>query len=276
MEVTQKVAQYISDSSDEEVDIITVILFNKLIIFILFTESDSDNDALVSENDDDIPRLKSNASTQTSTIGVCYGDLTTQEADVIVVCSSSEYLFKSICKADGDSVSNSYTKQIKDNPDAPVITVTAAGRIASKMIYFLPWQSNPDESILRKSIEKFVSVALEQAIQCNYRNITFPAIGCGGFGCSIQFIARTMVENVHSKVKAHSMMVSFVIQPDRKDIYDEFKKQIDLLESPSPSSKLRIICATFGKGDIEAEMGDITKQKVDVIVGSTSSGILTD
>ncbi|CAF4635590.1 unnamed protein product, partial [Rotaria socialis] len=140
MEVTQKVAQYISDSSDEEVDIITVILFNKLIIFILFTESDSDNDALVSENDDDIPRLKSNASTQTSTIGVCYGDLTTQEADVIVVCSSSEYLFKSICKAGGDSVSNSYTKQIKDNPDAPVITVTAAGRIASKMIYFLPWQ----------------------------------------------------------------------------------------------------------------------------------------
>ncbi|CAM4927546.1 unnamed protein product [Rotaria socialis] len=219
---------------------------------------------------------KSNASTQTSTIGVCYGDLTTQEADVIVVCSSSEYLFKSICKAGGDSVSNSYTKQIKDNPDAPVITVTAAGRIASKMIYFLPWQSNPDESILRKSIENFVSVALEQAIQCNYRNITFPAIGCGGFGCSIQFIARTMVENVHSKVKAHSMMVSFVIQPDRKDIYDEFKKQIDLLESPSPSSKLRIICATFGKGDIEAEMGDITKQKVDVIVGSTSSGILTD
>ncbi|CAF3672608.1 unnamed protein product, partial [Rotaria socialis] len=37
MEVTQKVAQYISDSLDEEVDIITVILFNKLIIFILFT-----------------------------------------------------------------------------------------------------------------------------------------------------------------------------------------------------------------------------------------------
>ncbi|CAM4825585.1 unnamed protein product [Rotaria magnacalcarata] len=37
MELTQKVAQYISDSSDEEVDIITVILFNKLIIFILFT-----------------------------------------------------------------------------------------------------------------------------------------------------------------------------------------------------------------------------------------------
>ncbi|CAF3559154.1 unnamed protein product [Rotaria socialis] len=217
-------------------------------------ESDSDNDALVSENDDDIPRL----------------------TDVIVVCSSSEYLFKSICKAGGDSVSNSYTNQIKDNPDAPVITVTAAGRITSKMIYFLPWQSNPDESILRKSIENFVSVALEKAIQCKYRNITFPAIGCGGFGCSIQFIARTMVEYVYWKVKAHSMMVTFVIQPDRNDIYDEFKKHIDLLESPSPSSKLRIICAKFGEGDIEVEMGDITKQKVDVIVGSTSSGILTD
>ncbi|CAF3401605.1 unnamed protein product [Rotaria socialis] len=196
--------------------------------------------------------------------------------DVIVVCSSSQYLFKSICKAGGDSVSTSYNQQISENPDAPIIIVATAGGIASKKIYFLPWKADSDEYVLCKSIKRFVSLALKKAIEQNYRRIAFPAIGCGQFGCSISLVADAMVGEVHRKSRIHDISVTFVIQPDRNDIYDEFKKQIDLLESPSPSSKLRIICATFGKGDIEVEMGDITKQKVDVIVGSTSSGILTD
>ncbi|CAF4729238.1 unnamed protein product, partial [Rotaria socialis] len=35
-------------------------------------------------------------------------------------------------------------------------------------------------------------------------------------------------------------------------------------------------CATFGKGVIEIEMGDITTQNVDAIIGSSSSNILKE
>ncbi|CAF4661264.1 unnamed protein product, partial [Rotaria magnacalcarata] len=218
-----------------------------------------------------------NSKSQSSPIIVCHGDLITRETDVIVVCSSSEYLFESICQAGGDPVSTSYKQQNSRNPNAPIIIVESAGKIASKTIYFLPWKANPDESILRKSIENFVSLALEKAIEQKYRSIVFPAIGCGGFGCSIQLIARTMIETVYSKLKTYQMSVSFIIQPNKKHIYDEFKEHVDALKLPSPSSiELRKIAADFGKGVIEVEMGDITTQTVDVIVGSTSSGILRE
>ncbi|CAF2070776.1 unnamed protein product [Rotaria magnacalcarata] len=228
-------------------------------------------------DDDGIPQPTPNSKSQSSPIIVCHGDLITRETDVIVVCSSSEYLFESICQAGGDPVSTSYKQQNSRNPNAPIIIVESAGKIASKTIYFLPWKANPDESILRKSIENFVSLALEKAIEQKYRSIVFPAIGCGGFGCSIQLIARTMIETVYSKLKTYQMSVSFIIQPNKKHIYDEFKEHVDALKLPSPSSiELRKIAADFGKGVIEVEMGDITTQTVDVIVGSTSSGILRE
>ncbi|CAF3327022.1 unnamed protein product [Rotaria socialis] len=228
-------------------------------------------------DDDGIPQPTPNSKSQSSPIIVCHGDLITREADVIVVCSSSEYLFESICQAGGDPVSASYKQQNSRNPNAPIIIVESAGKIASKTIYFLPWKANPDESILRKSIENFVSLALEKAIEQKYRSIVFPAIGCGGFGCSIQLIGRTMIETVYSKLKTYQMSVSFVIQPNKKHIYDEFKEHVDALKLPSASSiELRKIAADFGKGVIEVEMGDITTQTVDVIVGSTSSGILRE
>ncbi|CAF2236408.1 unnamed protein product, partial [Rotaria magnacalcarata] len=239
-----------------------------------YEESAIDMDALHIEKED--PLLTPNVRSQSSPIIVCHGDLIAQETDVIVVCSSSKYLFKSICQAGGDSVSTSYNQQISGSPNAPIIIVEPAGKIASKKIYFLPWKTNSDQSILCKSIEDFVSLALEKAIDHKYRSIAFPAIGCGGFKCSIQLISRTMVRTVYSKLKTYQMSVSFVIQPDKKDIYDEFKKHIDELQPPPSSIILKTIATKLGKGMIEVEMGDITKQKVDVIVGSSSSGILRE
>ncbi|CAF3469370.1 unnamed protein product [Rotaria socialis] len=223
----------------------------------LFTSESSISDD--DDDDDDGSEIDIDAFVS---VNAGYGEDDISQSDVIVVCSSSQYLFKSICKAGGDSVSTSYNQQISENPDAPIIIVATAGGIASKKIYFLPWKADSDEYVLCKSIKRFVSLALKKAIEQNYRRIAFPAIGCGQFGCSISLVADAMVGEVHRKSRIHDISVTFVIQPDRKDIYDEFKKQIDLLESPSPSSKLRIICAKFGEGDIEVEMGDITKQKV--------------
>ncbi|CAF3807161.1 unnamed protein product [Rotaria sp. Silwood1] len=209
-------------------------------------------------------------------IHVCKGDLITQQIDVIVVCSSSEYLFKAICEAGGDSVKASFDAESKKKPEAPVIAVKADGQLASKMVYFLPWKMPPDASLLRKSIEKFVSDAMDKAVTETYQSIAFPAIGCGKFGCSISLVAQAMIEEAHQKLQKHAISVSFVIQSERTDIYDEFQKQINLLQQQptQPTEPVKTISATVNKGTIEVEKDDITKQKVDVIIGSSSSEIL--
>ncbi|CAF3757348.1 unnamed protein product [Rotaria magnacalcarata] len=209
-------------------------------------------------------------------INICKGDLITQQTDVIVVCSSSQYLFKNICKAGGGSVSNSYDEQIRKNSAAPIVTVQSNGRIASKSIYFLPWKTNSDASILCKSIKNFVSVALDKAIEENYRSIAFPAIGCGKMHCSIGLVARAMIEEVYRKLQLNDLSVTFVVQPDKKDVYAEFQKQINSLARQSLPTTGKTRCATFGKGVIEIEMGDITTQNVDAIIGSSSSDILKE
>jgi hypothetical protein len=71
-----------------------------------------------------------------------------------------------------------------------------------------------------------------------------------------------MVEEAHRKSLIHKISISFIIQPERKDIYNEFKKQISLIETQSSPDTSTTISATIGKGVIEVEKGDITKQKV--------------
>ena len=181
---------------------------------------------------------------------------------MIVVCSSSQYLFDSICKAGGDSVSTAYNTKLNKNSNDSLIAVQANGQLASKRIYFLPWRAHSDTSILCASIEQFVSNAVEKAVQEKYHSIAFPAIGCGQFGCSISLVAETMVGEAHRKSLLHDVSISFVIQPERKDIYNEFQNQIDLINPQSSSDKSSTISATVGKGVIEVEKGDITKQKV--------------
>jgi hypothetical protein len=160
------------------------------------------------------------------------------QTDVIVVCSSSEYLFDSICKAGGDSIKASFDAESKNNLGASVIAVKAEGQLSSKMIYFLPWKKMSDESLLRTTLGKFVSDAIEKAVTEKYKSIAFPAIGCGEFGCSISHVAQAMVEKAYIKLQSHAISISFVIQPERTDIHDEFQKQINILQlptSPPPS-----------------------------------------
>ncbi|CAF2928917.1 unnamed protein product [Rotaria sp. Silwood2] len=116
--------------------------------------------------------------------------------------------------------------------------------------------------------------AIEKAVSENYQSIAFPAIGCGKFDCSISFVAQAMVEKAHRLLAVHPISVSFIIQPERTDIYDEFQKRISLLKQQY--SEMKTVSAKIGKGTIEVEMGDITTQKVDAIIGSSSSQILKD
>ncbi len=72
-----------------------------------------------------------------------------------------------------------------------------------------------------------------------------------------------MVEEAHRKSQKHGISVTFVIQPQRADIYDEFQKQINLLQQPPlPTEPTKTISSTINKGSIEVHMGDLTAQKV--------------
>ncbi|CAF1037008.1 unnamed protein product [Didymodactylos carnosus] len=164
------------------------------------------------------------------------GDLTTEQTDVIVVCSSSQVLLENIFRASGDTVKTAYNIESKQKSPT-VIVVAAGGQLAAKKIYFLPWQPNSDAALLCESLKKFVSNAIEKAVTDNYKSIAFPAI-------------------------------------DRTDIYDEFQKQIDSLQQPQQPPEMIAVSATIGNGMITVEKGDITTQKVDVIIGSLSSEIL--
>jgi O-acetyl-ADP-ribose deacetylase (regulator of RNase III) len=177
------------------------------------------------------------------------------------VCSSSKVLLENVFKVGGDTVKTAYNSQSNQN-QSTVIAVPAGRQLLSKQIYFLPWQPNSDEAELCKSLKKFVSNAIEKAVSENYQSIAFPAIGCGQFGCPIKLVAKTLITEAHRLLETHAISVSFIIQPDRVDIYDEFQKQIDLLEQSQQPPGVPPVCVSIGKGMIVVEKGNITTQKV--------------
>ncbi|CAF3262026.1 unnamed protein product [Rotaria sp. Silwood2] len=209
-------------------------------------------------------------------IHVRKGDLTKERTDVVVVCSSSIGLLTSVLQAGGDALMNSYNIEYRKNP-ANIIAIAASGQLLAKVIYFIPWEPDSDETVLGTSLKKLVSNAIEKAVNGNYKSIAFPAIGCGQYGCSLSLVAKTLIEEAHQLQTLYPIAVSFIIQPDRTDIYDEFKNQIDLLESSEQLEPLErtpetpTVSLPIGNGTIIVEKGNITTQKVDVIIGSPSS-----
>ena len=58
-------------------------------------------------------------------------------------------------------------------------------------------------------------------------------------------------------------MISFAIHLNRIDIYQEFQKQIDLLEQQKHNPKS--VSINIGKGTIKVEKEDIAKQTVNIL-----------
>ncbi|CAF1198701.1 unnamed protein product [Adineta steineri] len=204
-------------------------------------------------------------------VHIYQGDLIVEQSDVVVVCSLSTTLHESVLKIGGDLMKYSFETEYKNNPTAPIISIAASGQLAAKTVYFLPWKPNIDNIKCCESIRKFVSNAMEKAATENYKSIAFPAVGCGQYGCSISFVAWTLVDEVFRQLVKYPLSVSFVILPNRTDIYNEFQAQINLIQE---TSEIKSLSVAIGKGTVEVEIGDITTQKVDVIIGNSSSDIL--
>ena len=170
------------------------------------------------------------------------------------MCSSSKYLFNSICEAGGQSLIDAYNTASKESSTRSLTAVRTHGELPAREIYFLPWTSNSDVQILQRTIKKFLSDAIEKAVHDHHQTIAFPAIEC-----STDLLTQILIAEVDQQLFMHSISVLFIVEPNRTDIYDRFRHEIFSLQS---SGEIEAISTPVGKGRMAAELGDITMQQV--------------
>jgi O-acetyl-ADP-ribose deacetylase (regulator of RNase III) len=132
-----------------------------------------------------------------------------------------------IIKAAGNDIKTAYENEFRNNPNSVLIS-TLPGQLPCKRIFFLKWQPDTNEGILRQSIADLMWNVIQNVISHNYTSIAFPAIGCGKHGCSVDIVVKTMVREMKKQVQSRKLplIVRFVIQPEQENIYDEFCKQV--------------------------------------------------
>ncbi|UJR31949.1 hypothetical protein I4U23_019422 [Adineta vaga] len=166
-----------------------------------------------------------------STITICTGDLTTQTVDVIVVCSTSEIMRKTIVTKAGVQVQTEFTNTTSSNGD-PVVA-TCNGALPCKKILFIPWQSGQSNPhILKPSLSTFVSSAINYVIKNQYKTLAFPSVGCGKLGFDPSIIAKHMIDEALTQLGSNNnqLNVSFVLLPDQNNVYDEFVKYLQCIK----------------------------------------------
>ncbi|CAF1208361.1 unnamed protein product [Rotaria sordida] len=212
-----------------------------------------------------------NNGKENASMVVRFGDLIKDTSDVIVVCWSSKYLLEIIYECGGSSVRTAINNQLEKKLKNSLTSVKSDGDIKSKRIYFIHWIPESDIDLVKKSLEILISIAMQRAHDDNYKSIAFPAIGCGDYQYPVQIVAQTMVNKAHQEQILHKISVSFIIQSTKKDVFHHFDKQINVLNQ---STSTGFVSKIVQNGLIQIEKGDITKQKVDVIVISSSSDYL--
>ena len=117
---------------------------------------------------------------------------------------------------------------------------------------------------------------MERAETDGYRSIAFPAIGCGKIGTSVGLVAESMVQTARAESATRGISVSFIIERERKDVYDEFQKQIAAFEQLMTPPDAQSVSTTIGNSKIEVVIGDITLQQVHYAIKRRGNGeILT-
>ncbi|CAF1261926.1 unnamed protein product [Adineta ricciae] len=222
----------------------------------------------VFKNDEiDLPEKKSSSHDKDlgTLLHVTQDSLTQTDVDVIVVCTSSKALLGNVLKFLGKSAEETFLKKVQESKDELIISIPTNKKLPSKMVYFVQWQANPDPQINRDSIENLVAQVVQQANKDGFKSIAFPAIGCEEQGCSISTSAQILIDEVVRWVLKSPITVTFVILNRRMDIHEEFEKRINRYKKQGQ------ISISVGKGTIFVEKGNLTKQNVDVIIGSSSS-----
>lgn len=106
--------------------------------------------------------------------------------------------------------------------------MTTAGSLPSKGIFFVKWQPDTDDAKLRQSLVDLISIIIQNVISYKVTSLAFPAVGCGQHGCSVHVVVKTLVREMKNQltIRDLSLAVKFIIQPDQKNVYDEFCRQV--------------------------------------------------
>ena len=130
-------------------------------------------------------------------------------------------------RAAGRNIKMVYKKEYEINPNSLIISVPS-GELRCKKIFFLKWEPDSNEDVLRQSIVDFISNVIQNVISNEFRSIALPAIGCGKHECPVDIVIKTMVKQIQNQLIMRNipLIVKFVIQPEKQNIYDEFRKQV--------------------------------------------------
>lgn len=119
--------------------------------------------------------------------------------DVIICSSSSNSLRKAIRRTAGDEVQTTYDIEYKNNANSILIS-TPPGALHCKRIFFIKWEPDIDEEILRQSFIHMISNVVQHVILHKFSSIAFPTIACGLSGSSVQTVVKTMVLEMKSQL----------------------------------------------------------------------------
>jgi hypothetical protein len=175
------------------------------------------------------------------------------KSDVIVVCWSSEHLLGMIYESGGLTVRTAINTQMQKMSKDSLVSVK------SDRIYFLQWEPKSQLDQITKSLQNLISISMQKAHDDKYNSIAFPAIGCGEYQYPLHIVAQTMINKSHQEQVLHKISISFIISPKKADVYQEFNKQIHLLNQ---SKSLDFVSTRIENSLIQIEKGDITKQNV--------------
>ncbi len=122
---------------------------------------------------------------------------------------------------------NAYNAKLDNDPNSLLIA-TPPGSLSCEQIFFVKWQPDADDELLRQSLADMIIAVVQSAKFYQFTSIAFPAIGCGLHGCSVGTVVETMVLEMKRLLIKRCLpwTVRFVIQPGQQNIYDEFCKQV--------------------------------------------------
>ncbi|CAM4964904.1 unnamed protein product [Rotaria socialis] len=165
-----------------------------------------------------------------STITIASGDLTAQNVDVVVVCSTSEILCRAIITAAGPQVKAEYSALQADGQQHKA---TSNGLLPCKKILFIPWRGDQsDLPSLKKTLGKFVSTAIKYAFENGHTSLAFPSVGCGKLGFDPSTIAQHMIDETEAQLISNksTLNVSFILVREQQNVYDAFVKYLNTIQ----------------------------------------------
>eukprot|EP00118_Oscarella_pearsei_P009646 m.56240 g.56240 ORF g.56240 m.56240 type:complete len:2135 (+) comp34579_c0_seq4:365-6769(+) len=277
---------------------------------IISHEEEEYDDAETSPDDSRASRLQSSSTSTlqgcfssskdpSRTINLFLGDLCLHQVDAIVSTASEDLkhsggLARVIAQRAGYAVqaeSDKIVAKCKSNRLQPGEAVhTSSGLLTNtKAIIHVVgprWPGGGKKSEIKKAeriLQDGVTSCLKIAGSQNLSSVAFPAIGAGAYGCPSDFVAQNMIQAVNQFLsknpKSSVKSIDLVMRAEDKANVRSFSEELSRNLKPStfprkpPAVPARADASGRSHIKIIVTGGDITQEKVDVIVNSASQDL---